>query len=400
MHYGTMHRQTSLGGSCWLLLPNRRQAPDVFSSRTPASRANTDIQRLCTVVFGRPNACSVEVTQNGQRRSYVMGRMYAYALRSTSLVVIRSDRKLLFHKCTMYAHFSKLVSDGVHFSNRRKLRHNRRKPLLANTQIRTVQRRRPRRRCAISNPKINAHGCPPNLVVAGRVYLVRVSQKGVFRSQASVRCRNRADGEAIEIIPCTKAAEANLREVVCLIATATAPMAPATATAPFTAKRSTARLRLSYGSGQATIRFGSNGYVRLRIGYGSLQLRRAPADGGTMGAPKQACPGIAGIIADARLDLAVRLLRSGRRGPPVVSADLCKSLPLDLLAFHSDPQDRVQLSPGYRALDVETAPPRRMGGLGIRDASVVLLTRMAVGPDCACVLERYAARLPRCGRRN
>ena len=75
-----------------------------------------------------------------------------------------------------------------------------------------------------------------------------------------------------------------------------------------------------------------------------------------MGAPETGLARIAGIIADARLDLAADLLRlEDAEDCRSFLADLCKSLPLDLLAFHSDPQDRVQLSPGYRALDVETA---------------------------------------------
>ena len=75
-----------------------------------------------------------------------------------------------------------------------------------------------------------------------------------------------------------------------------------------------------------------------------------------MGAFEIGLARIAGIIADARLDLAADLLRlEDAEDCRSFLADLCKSLPLDLLAFHSDPQDRVQLSPGYRALDVETA---------------------------------------------
>ena len=75
-----------------------------------------------------------------------------------------------------------------------------------------------------------------------------------------------------------------------------------------------------------------------------------------MGATEAALSKVAGFIRDARLDLAADLLRlEDAEDCRSFLADLCKSLPLDLLAFHSDPQDRVQLSPGYRALDVETA---------------------------------------------
>ena len=75
-----------------------------------------------------------------------------------------------------------------------------------------------------------------------------------------------------------------------------------------------------------------------------------------MGATEAALSKVAGFIRDARLDLAADLLRlEDAEDCRSFLADLCKSLPLDLLAFHSDPQDRVKLSPGYRALDVETA---------------------------------------------
>ena len=74
-----------------------------------------------------------------------------------------------------------------------------------------------------------------------------------------------------------------------------------------------------------------------------------------MGATEAALSKVAGFIRDARLDLAADLLRlEDAEDCRSFLADLCKSLPLDLLAFHSDPQDRVQLSPGYRALDAET----------------------------------------------
>ena len=54
----------------------------------------------------------------------------------------------------------------------------------------------------------------------------------------------------------------------------------------------------------------------------------------------------------------------GRRGLPVVSA---RPLQVRFPRPAGVPQRSagpVQLSPGYRALDVETARPRRMGGLG------------------------------------
>jgi len=75
-----------------------------------------------------------------------------------------------------------------------------------------------------------------------------------------------------------------------------------------------------------------------------------------MGAPESALSRVAGILSATRTDLRSDLDRmEDAEDCRSFLADLCKSLPLDLLAFHSDPQDRVQLSPGYRALDVETA---------------------------------------------
>ena len=74
-----------------------------------------------------------------------------------------------------------------------------------------------------------------------------------------------------------------------------------------------------------------------------------------MGAPETALSRVAGILSATRTDLRSDLDRmEDAEDCRSFLADLCKSLPLDLLAFHSDPQDRVQLSPGYRALDAET----------------------------------------------
>ena len=75
-----------------------------------------------------------------------------------------------------------------------------------------------------------------------------------------------------------------------------------------------------------------------------------------MGAPETALSRVDGILSATRTDLRSDLDRmEDAEDCRSFLADLCKSLPIDLLAHASDPQDRVQLSPGYRALDVETA---------------------------------------------
>ena len=86
-----------------------------------------------------------------------------------------------------------------------------------------------------------------------------------------------------------------------------------------------------------------------------------------MGAPETALSRVAGILSATRTDLRSDLDRmEDAEDCRSFLADLCKSLPLDLLAFHSDPQDRVQLSPGYRALDAETQRLVAWAGWGSR----------------------------------
>ena len=87
---------------------------------------------------------------------------------------------------------------------------------------------------------------------------------------------------------------------------------------------------------------------------------------------------------------------AGTSGP--FCDDLCKSLPS--IFWRSTAIRRTGCCHPDTVLWTSDGSPRRMGGLGIRDAASCSSLRMAVGPDCACVLERYAARLPRVDGRN
>ena len=105
-----------------------------------------------------------------------------------------------------------------------------------------------------------------------------------------------------------------------------------------------------------------------------------------MGAPETAFPGRRHPQRDDGY-LRVNLdPDGGRRGPPVVSGRPLQVFPSTLMAFHSDPEGRVQLSPGYRA------PGRRDGNRLVawaRDATQRRAPRdrwQLVRGDCAAFL--------------
>ena len=109
-----------------------------------------------------------------------------------------------------------------------------------------------------------------------------------------------------------------------------------------------------------------------------------------MGAPETALSRVAGILSVTRLDLRSDLdrmedaedLRSFLR-------DLCKSLPSIFWRSTAIRRTGCNCHP-----DTVLWTSRRLasshGRAGDSRRSAVLLMRMAVGPDCACVLERYA----------
>ena len=150
------------------------------------------------------------------------------------------------------------------------------------------------------------------------------------------------------------------------------------------------RLRLGSATAPADAAYGS-GYGS---GYGlaptTAVLRRRPHK---WAPPKQALPGSpTGIIADARLDLRVRS-RIGWRTPRTAgrfwrTSAVPSPRPAGVHWRSAGPGATVTRIPCSGRRD---GSPRRMGRQEIRDAASCSSLRMAVGPDCACVLERYAA---------